>query len=141
MNERESALEAMAALVGEWTMESPRFPGFRGRMKIERIEDGAYLAIRDVGDSDFPSSTWFVGGDDASSECAAHYSDSRGVRRVYRMTIVDGVWTIWRSAPEFNQRFTRRLQGGGRTIVGKWEMSADGQQWSKDFDLVYRRVV
>jgi len=29
----------MAALIGDWTMESPQFPEVRGRARIEWIED------------------------------------------------------------------------------------------------------
>jgi len=137
----DSPLASMAVLLGEWTMESPQFPEFRGRATIEWIEDGAYLALRDdVVQGDFPSGIWIIGCDDSMQDCTSLYHDSRGVRRVYQTSIVDDVWQIWRDAPEFNQRFIGKVVGAGTTIIAQWEMSRDGSNWAKDFDLVYRRV-
>lgn len=136
-----SPLASMAVLLGEWTMESPQFPEFRGRATFEWIEDGAYLAVRDdVEKGEFPSSTWIIGGDDSIQDCTSLYHDSRGVRRVYQTNIVDDIWQIWRNAPEFNQRFIGKIVDAGTTITGQWEMSRDGSKWAKDFDLVYRKI-
>ena len=136
-----SLLASMAVLLGAWTMESPQFPEFRGRATFEWIEDGAYLAVRDdVEKGDFPSSTWIIGGDDSRQVCTSLYHDSRGVRRVYETTIVDDIWQIWRNAPEFNQRFIGKIVDAGTTIAAQWEMSQDGSNWAKDFDVVYRKL-
>ncbi len=136
-----SPLASMAVAVGEWTMESPQYPEFRGRATIEWIEEGAYLAVRDaVEEGDFPSGTWIIGCDDSTSGCISLYHDSRDVRRVYQMSIVRGVWKIWRNAPAFNQRFTGKLADDHKTIVGRWEVSSDGSNWQKDFDLIYRKI-
>jgi len=70
----------------------------------------------------------------------ALYHDSRGVRRVYQTSMADGVWRIWRNAPEFNQRFIGRIADGGETINARWERSGDGSDWVTDFDLVYRKI-
>jgi hypothetical protein len=122
-------------------MESPQFPKVRGRAKFEWIENGAYLAVRDqVEQGEIPSGMWIVGADDSKAECTSLYYDTRGVRRVYQMTFCDGVWKIWRNAPEFKQRFIGKLAPGGRKITGQWEMDADGPGWKKDFELVYRRA-
>jgi hypothetical protein len=67
------------------------------------------------------------------------YADARGVHRVYRMTFADGVWTMWRAAPGFNQRFTGTLSADGTTVDGRWEMSGDGENWILDFGLTYTR--
>jgi hypothetical protein len=81
--------------------------------RVEWIEDGAYLTVRDEVDAgEIPSGTWIVGGDDASDECTALYYDSRGVRRVYGMSLSGGQWRIWRDAPGFNQRFFGKLASG-----------------------------
>ncbi|HUZ51847.1 MAG TPA: hypothetical protein VMU94_04900 [Streptosporangiaceae bacterium] len=37
------ALKDLAALIGEWDVEVPQFPGQRGRAIFEWLEDGAYL--------------------------------------------------------------------------------------------------
>ena len=134
-------LTAFADLLGQWTMESPQFPVFRGRSEIAWIEDGDYLVVRDEVDAgEFPAGTWIVGGDDSSDECTSLYHDSRGVSRVYQMTLVDRVWKIWRFSPGFNQRFVGQLGRGTKTIRGHRETSGDGTLWEKDFDLVYRKV-
>jgi hypothetical protein len=136
-----SPLEALAILQGEWTMESPQFPGFMGRATVEWIEEGACLLLRNQFDkSDVPSSVWMVGGDDSLDDCAALYYDSRAVRRIYRMSLTDGIWRVWREAPQFNQRFFGELSSDGNTITARWEMSRDSSSWNKDFDLFYRRV-
>jgi len=88
-------LSAFADLVGKWTMESPQYPGFRGRSDIAWIENGDYLLVRDEVDAgEFPAGTWIVSGDDSSEECTSLYHDSRGVSRVYQMSLVGGVWKI-----------------------------------------------
>ena len=56
------------------------------------------------------------------------------------MTVADGVWKMWREAPGFNQRYTGKISGDGRTIAGQWEISKDGKSWDVDFDLTYTRV-
>lgn len=66
------------------------------------------------------------------SYCMLHY-DSRGVSRIYQLSLNGGVWQIWREAPGFSQRFTG-------TISGYWEKSHDGATWEHDFDLTYIRV-
>jgi len=67
------------------------------------------------------------------------YFDSRGVHRVYGMTVADGVWKMWRGAPGFNQRYVGKISDDRKTIIGQWEMSEDGKQWHVDFDLSYRK--
>jgi len=122
-------------------MDSPQFPDFRGRATFRWIENGAYLFVRDDVDSgEFPSGTWIIGGDDSMQDCMALYHDSRGVRRVYQTSMADGVWRIWRNAPEFNQRFIGQIADGGETINARWERSGDGSDWVTDFDLVYRKI-
>jgi hypothetical protein len=137
-----SPLALLAVLIGEWTKESPQFPEFRGTAKFEWIEGGSYMAVRDdVEEGELPpSSTWIIGGDDVTQDCTCLYCDSRGVRRVYQTRLADDVWEIWRSAPEFNQRFFGRVVDGGSTIAARWETSKDGLTWAKDFDLVYRKI-
>ena len=136
------SLASMAVLLGEWTMESPQFPEFRGRATFEWIEAGAYLAVRDeVEKGEFPSGTWIIGGDDSMQDCTSLYHDSRGVRRVYQTNLVDKSWQIWRNAPEFNQRFIGKLVDAGTTITAQWERSRDGSEWTKDFDLIYRKTL
>ena len=37
------------------------------------------------------------------------YFDSRGVRRIYGVSLEDGVLRMWRDAPGFDQRFCATL--------------------------------
>ncbi len=62
------------------------------------------------------------------------------MRRVYRMSVANGVWKMWRDAPGFNQRFIGKISGDGKAIAGQWEMSPDGTNWEVDFDLTYTKV-
>jgi hypothetical protein len=39
------ALKELEALIGEWEVEVPQFPGQRGRATFEWLEDGAYLRL------------------------------------------------------------------------------------------------
>jgi hypothetical protein len=133
-------LEQFAALVGEWQMEAPQFPGGRGRAVFEWIEGGAYLVQRSYAPDPAPDSTWIVGADDADDTCTALYHDERGVWRVYRTSLEDRVWRVWRAAPGFSQRFAGALSEDGRTIRSAWEASTDGSTWKHDFDLIYTRV-
>ena len=86
-------------------------------------------------------------GPDLSSEDTylQHYFDSRGVTRVYRMTLTDRVWRLWRdeadfSPLDFRQRYSGVISDDGRTIAGAWEISHDGTTWQHDFHLSYRKL-
>jgi hypothetical protein len=56
-----------------------------------------------------------------STADARHYFDSRGVARVYAMTITDEAWTLVREHPGFSQRFVGAFSGDGRvsTVAGR----------------------
>ena len=68
------------------------------------------------------------------------YSDSRGVARVYAMSLGEGVWKLWRDDPSFPPRFTGTFSADGRTITGRWEKSSDGASRELDFDGTFTRV-
>ena len=87
-----------------------------------------------------PDGIAIIGPGDAEGTYRQHYFDSRGVERVYEMTLEHGVWRLWRIAPGFSQRFTGRLDPAGDTITGTWEQSDDATTWERDFDLTYTRV-
>lgn len=133
-------LERFEPLIGEWDVEVPQFPDGRGRATFAWIEDGRLLRYHAAAPDPAPDSTWIIGADDASATCTALYTDSRDVWRVYLMTFDGTEWTVWREAPGFWQRFRGRLDEGGATLRGAWEMSADGSRWEHDFDMVFTRV-
>ncbi|MCC3314341.1 hypothetical protein [Nocardia africana] len=138
------AIADLAVLHGEWMIElsntkflpSPESRA-QGRVVAEWLDNTA-LVMRQIGDGD--AATWIIGRDQAESEYTVLYSDSRGSSRVYRMTLTDGDWQIWRTTTQSTQRFRGRVSGDGTGIIGEWEDSEDGTTWARDFTLEYRRV-
>jgi len=134
-------LKQLDVLLGEWVSTSKSYSEGHGHTTVTLIEDGKFMRIESrEEDERFPHSTQLVGADDAHDECTVLYYDSRGVYRVYRMTVGDGEWRMWRNAPKFNQRYIGEIGKDGRTITGQWESSEDGKSWKVDFDLNYEKV-
>ena len=91
-----------------------------------------------------PDGIAIIGPGDAEGTYRQHYFDSRGVARVYQMSVEGGVWKLWRDEPDFSplefaQRFTGTFSADGMTIAGRWEICHDGSTWEHDFDLTYTR--
>jgi hypothetical protein len=66
-----------------------------------------------------------------------HYFDSRGVVRLYEMSFDGRTWNLTRRAADsspldFAQQITGSLSNDGNTIDGRWETSADGEEWKVD---------
>jgi len=143
---RNPALEHLDALVGEWRMEArppggPPWPG-EARVTFEWLEGGTFLIERwTVEMPEAPDGIAIIGGGDEPEILRQYYFDSRGVHRVYEMTLRDGVWKLWRDSPDpFPQRFSGTFSDDGKTIAGRWEKAEDGSEWETDFDLTYRKV-
>lgn len=73
-----------------------------------------------------------------------HYFDSRGVARIYQMSLMEGVWKLWRdtadlSPLDFAQRFVGTFSKDGKTFDGRWEICQDGSTWEEDLRITYRR--
>jgi len=135
-------LQPLDALVGEWTSEAthPALPGLvvAGRATVAWLEGERYLLQRTQFDHpDFPDALSVLGETDEGLVC--HYFDSRGVHRVYRLGLDDGVWRLWREEPGFNQRFAGTFEDGGNRIVGIWEFSPDGSDWKHDVEVTFVR--
>src|SRR5262245_34544178 len=155
----EPALEPLDRLVGTWTTEAthPALPGVvvHGTAVVEWLEGKRFLIHRARTDHpDFPDSISIVGitgrdridGEspknriaDSESQMCMHYFDSRGVFRVYGVSLDDEAWRIWREAPGFSQRFAGTFADGGRTIDGRWELRQNGVKWRDDLHITYRR--
>jgi hypothetical protein len=148
---RHPVLTRLDPLVGRWTVQ-PKVDGLGAAWTEFAWQDGG-MFLRQDSDADpapdtapqawrenspFPV-TAVIGLDDATEEFTMLYADARGVHRVYRMTFGGGVWTIWREAPGFNQRFTATISADGDRMDGRWEMSKDGATWNLDFELTYVR--
>jgi hypothetical protein len=147
--ERPAALSRLEALVGEWEMEASFDAGFfgpdspplthrGGHTTFEWLQGNFFMIQRSTPDDPrAPSAIMIIGPSETPDTFEQHYYDSRGVARVYKMTLSDGVWRLWRDAPGFWQRYTGRLSEGGKRIDGAWEKSADGSRWEHDFRLNY----
>jgi hypothetical protein len=133
-------LEALSVLVGEWEFGSPQFPGGRGRAVFEWLDGGAFLIQRSSAPDPIPDATLIFGIDEPEESHTVLYYDQRGVSRVYRGTLSEGTWRLWRDAPGFYQRFIGRVAEDGGGISGAWESSSDGASWEHDFDLTYTKV-
>jgi len=134
---------SLDALVGEWSMEVAVPPGppieVRGRMVFEWLSEGSFLIQRwNVEHDEAPDGISIIGPEAPDGAYRQHYFDSRGVSRVYEMSLRDGVWKLWRESPGFSQRFTATLGDGA--ITGFWEKSSDGETWERDFDITYTKV-
>ena len=154
----DSAFEALGGLVGTWTTEAthPAVPGVvHGTVFVEWLEGRRFLIHRARTDHpDFPDSVSIIGRmehdrvDGASSTTPStgdappmrmHYFDSRGVFRIYEVSIDATSWRLWRDAPEFSQRFTGTMSARGDAVAGRWQVSRDNVHWTDDLEITYRR--
>src|SRR5690242_19588666 len=110
MNGRHPALARLDVLVRRWAVQ-PKVDGVGAAWtEFSWQDDGLFL--HQFSDADpmpaaapnewrenapFPL-TAVIGLDDSADDFTMLYADARGVHRVYRMTLADGVWTIWRYA-------------------------------------------
>jgi hypothetical protein len=70
------------------------------------------------------------------------YTDSRGACRAYRIQLDASRWTLEsRPGRDFCQRFDGAFDDNHTVIDGRWEASDDGENWSTDFDVTYRRML
>jgi hypothetical protein len=139
---QDPGLAALDALAGTWRTEAthPMFPStvVSGRGTFEWLAGERFLVHHSHADHpDVPDAISVLGAPDG--ELSMFYFDSRGVHRVYRVSVGDGVWRMWRDAPGFSQRFTGTFEDGGDTVAGHWELSRDGSTWDDDLEITYRR--
>jgi hypothetical protein len=135
-------LDALEVLVGEWTAEAVD-PGsgesIRGAMTVEWLEGGGYLVQRTTMENPVFPRTLAMIGPDRTGRIVQHYFDSRGVARIYDVSLEDGVLTLSRDDEDMAQRFTGRFSDDGTAIEGAWERTDDDRAMIHDFDLTYRR--
>lgn len=150
---RPRSLDRLERLVGQWNLE----PSFRlrqlgpdtpasvmrgGRTTFEWMDGGAFLIQRFTSThAALPSGMAVIGAvTDTEADFTQHYYDSRGVARVYHMTLEADLWTLSREAPGFCQRYLATISADGTVMTGAWEKSADGHEWEYDFGLTYRKT-
>jgi len=156
----ERTLELLKQLVGSWALEAthPALPGsvVRGTAEVTWLEGERFLIHRARMDHpDFPDLISIIGFIEAdrvaapgntTAEVAAesrlcmHYFDSRGVFRVFGVSIDDAVWRLWRDAPGFSQRFSGTFTPDRDTIDGRWQLCGDDVNWKNDLEITYRRA-
>jgi hypothetical protein len=155
---RERQLQQLNQLVGSWKTEAthPAFPGVvvHGTVSVEWLEGERFLIHRARTDHpDFPDSISIIGftesdrvdelprGDPSASGAplSMHYFDSRGVFRVFAVSIDDESLRFWRDSPGFSQRYTGTFADGGGSIVGRWQLRTDDAVWRDDLEIDYRR--
>ena len=140
---RSPALEALNALVGTWATAFTHVAlpdTIQGRTTFEWLEGGQFLIVRSFPEHfEVPEMIGIIGTDDSGEGLAQHYFDSRGVARLYQMSLHDGIWKTWRDAPGFSQRFTGTFSDDGTTITVLGELSRDGVRWERDFEQIYTR--
>ncbi len=139
------ALADLDPLIGQWdtTGTHPRFPEttFHGRASFEWQEGGAFLLMRtEMDEPGIPAGLAIFGSDDILGELYMLYFDERRVSRKYDVSLHDNILKWWREAPDFSQRFTLTIVGGGQAMIGKGELSRDGATWEKDLELTYLRA-
>ena len=140
-------LADLQLLVGHWRIElyDAAFlpdPDIRatGSIEIDWIEAGAALRMRQGSTENPPAAVWIIGRDDSEAGYSVLYADDRGVSRIYRMSLEDARWLMWRDTPEFSQRFDAQLDPDAGAIRGRWEKSTDqGTTWEHDFNVDYIR--
>ena len=143
--DRPPALGLLDVLVGQWTQQVTGHGDPTGTITFEWSLGDTYLLQRSTLPSPFPESLSVIEYDESVGEFRLHYFDSRGVTRVYRMTLTGSEWTLWRTEPDFSelsfsQRFTGTIADDGRSVDGRWEQSHDdGETWQRDFELRFER--
>jgi hypothetical protein len=129
--------------IGRWETEGahPLLPGddIRGHTTFEWLDGQQFVIQRShYGHPDIPDAIAIIGV--TGERLSMHYFDSRGVSRVYAVSLEGDQWRFWRDDPGFRQRFTGRFSDDGDTITGQGRMARDESGWEPDLELTYRRV-
>jgi hypothetical protein len=140
----ESALSAMARMVGEWKTTTSLYPDITGHTSIGWMPDAQFLTVRYTVPDPGVSWTWLVGADDLYQErlVILHY-DQFGEHRVYEGSFDGPLWRVWRDAPGHSQRFTGNLDETSTTFRATWERSdseLDPRSWEHWLDFIYTRI-
>lgn len=140
-------------LIGRWTAEGthPALPGavIRGTGAFEWLDGEQFLISRSSYDHpDMPDALSIIGDTDG---LRMHYFDTRGVHRLFAVTITGEGWQIEMgrdpsasayatSDGPFAQRMTYRFEDGDQTMSAKAQLSFDDVSWQDDLEITYRRA-
>lgn len=147
----DTTMQVLEPLVGEWSIHVPfgdaPSADAGARVTFEWLPGNRFLVERwHIPAPEAPDGIAIIGADPQRvGDFLQHYFDSRGVARVYRMRVRDGVWSLVRDTPDFSpldfsQRYTGTFSDDGRSITGAWEIAHDGTTWEHDFDLAYTKL-
>jgi len=144
-DERDGRLAVLDVLVGEWIAQVEIAGAPPGRCTFAWDLRGTVLLQRSISPlPEFPDGLMVI--TPADEGYVQHYFDSRGVLRLYRMSLDDQTWTLLRTEPDFSpldfaQRYVGTISADRNRIEGRWETSHDqGGSWEVDFPLSYTRV-
>ena len=140
-------MEFLQPFVGEWEVEVT-FPGqppagAGARTTFEFMPGERFLVQRwEVPIPEAPDGIAIIGIADGDDRLLQHYFDTRGVARVYEMSLADGVWKLSRESADFSplpfsQRFEGTFSEDGRRIDGAWEICHDSSTWEHDFAMTF----
>lgn len=149
-------ISELEVFIGEWTVEV-RLPdghpaGGNGgptptaRSVFEWALDRKYLIQRsEVDHPDVPDAMSVYSADPAGGY-VQHYFDSRGVTRLYSMTLAGDTWTLIRdradfSPLDFRQRYVGTFSADSARIDGAWEIAHPGEDFAHDLTLNYVKKV
>lgn len=145
---RKEKMKQLEFFIGTWTVEvtHPHLQPtpIMGHTSFE-WQDESYIVQRtQIDKPEFPSNTIVYEWDLETGNYLQHYFDSRGVTRLYQMSLENRIWRLWRDTSDFSpldffQRFIGEIDEAGNTIESSWEQSDDGINWTHDFKIVYRR--
>jgi hypothetical protein len=126
--------------VGSWTTDAthPMLPGetISGSSEVEWMEGERFLVYRTHFDHpDFPDALAVLG------DTHLHYFDTRGVYRLFELTITPDGWSITRDkgSEQFGQRMAFTFDSTDQTIDGRTQLCHDGVTWVDDLMTTYRR--
>lgn len=145
---REAMLKRLKFFIGTWNMEviHPHLEPnpITGRTSFEWLHEKYVIQRTHIDKAEFPDNTIVYDCNPDTGQYLLHYFDTRGVTRLYQMSLEDGLWELWRDKADFSpfhffQRFTGKIDETGKIIESKWEQSNDGMDWKHDFQIVYRR--
>jgi hypothetical protein len=141
----EPPLKGWHRFIGRWETDGshPMLPdeAIRGTSTFEWLDGQQFVIWRSHYDHpQIPDAITIIGV--TNGQLSMHYFDSRGVFRMYAVSLDQPTWRYWRDAspPDFSQRFTGTFSDDGNTITGNGQLSKDGDTWEDDLDLNYRRT-
>ena len=125
-------------LLGSWRLtmhHSQMSEPVHGRLKYERVLDGAFVALDWVYEHpDFPDASAML------DDTHFHYFDVRGVIRVFDFEIDETGWRMTWIASGFSQRSTAQFVGDDSIAVEGERSTDEGAIWEHDFRMDLQRA-